>query len=264
MIQEIDGAKRRAYLYLTELEQAVDVRQLFIDIIIGRLGELRECFKYDKAVLSRLGDALKLKGTPASALYRGLFIQANSIFEAYVREISSIVVDNIASKASRYSQLSETFRHQHIASSGRILREINTGSLTHHKVNFDKLTKSLGTCFSDVENFSLAPEVFTLTIGNITPDRLEDLFKKLKLQPPFEPGVGRSSAIQKALGEARRQQAAALAREKLQEIVRKRNVLVHGDSDLAIERSDLNETLIFLKAMIDALGDLARESTIST
>ena len=82
MIPQIDGAKDRAYLYLTELQQAVDVRQLFIDIVIGRLGELRGCFQYDKVVLSRLDDALRLKGTSASALYRGLFIQANSIFEA--------------------------------------------------------------------------------------------------------------------------------------------------------------------------------------
>ena len=263
MIQEIEAAKKRAYLYLTELQQTADIRQFFTEIIIGRCGELKQHFQYDQAVILRLRDAEKLKSTSPSALYRGLFIQANSIFETYVRELSSIVADNIASGANRYSQLPENFRHQHIASSARILREINTGNLTHHKVNFDKLISTLGKCFSDAEDFSLAPEVFTLIIGNITPERLDELFKKLNLQKPFEPGVGRSNTIQKVLKESRHLQAAKLAKIKLEEIVRHRNVLVHGDSNLAIDKSDLNETFDFLKAMIDALGDLAGKSTIS-
>lgn len=256
MKPKIDGARDRAYRYLEELQQTADVRDFFNDIIIKRFGELRQHFRLDTAALARLSDAIKLKSTSPNALYRGLFIQANSIFEIFVREFSSIVADNIASQASRYSQLPEAFRHQHIALSGKILREINTGDLTLHRVNFNNLTSALGKCFSDAENFSLASEVFTLKIGNITPERLKDLFEQLALPHPFRPGVGNNGAIQKVLGEKSKQTAANLAEKKLKEIVRKRNLLVHGDSDLAVERSDLNETFDFLKALISALGDL--------
>jgi hypothetical protein len=260
MKPKIDGARDRAYRYLEELQQTADVRDFFNDIIIKRHGELRQQFHHDTAALSRLSDAIKLKSTSPNALYRGLFIQANSIFEIFVREFSSIVADNIASQASKYSQLPETFRHQHIALSGKILREINTGDLTLHRVNFKNLTSALGKCFSDAEDFSLASEVFTLKIGNITPERLKDLFEQLALPHPFKPGVGNNGAIQKVLAEKSKQTAANLAEKKLKEIVKKRNLLVHGDSDLAIERSDLNETFDFLKALISALGDLPGSS----
>ncbi|MGN6768824.1 MAG: MAE_28990/MAE_18760 family HEPN-like nuclease [Rhizobiaceae bacterium] len=219
-------------------------------------------FGYDAAVRARLTEATRLKATPPAALYRGLFIQANSIFEAYVRDLTSIATENIASKVTKYSELPEKFRLQHIHLSGQLLQYINTETLACQKFNFRRLTNALGQCFSDSNTFSIMPEVFTLMMGNVTPDRLEKLFEKLfekiGLPEPFNPGVGGSGAIKKVFGELRQSSAAKLAREKLHEVVGLRNTLVHGDLSVTVEQSDLEEAIEFLEAMIEALDELAR------
>jgi hypothetical protein len=255
---QLDSAKDRAFSYVAELRETAAVRQFFSEIIIGRNGELMGAFGYDAAVKARLTEAAKLKATPPSALYRGLFVQANTIFEAYVRDLSSIVAESKASKVSKYSELPDNFRLQHIHLSGQILQHMKTGTLAGQKFNFGGLTNALGQCFSDSDTFSIMPEVFTSMMGNATPDRLESLFEKIGLPEPFNPGVGRSGAIKKVFGEPRQASAAKLAREKLHEIIGVRNTLVHGDLSATVEQSDLDRAIDFLEAMIEALDELAR------
>ncbi|MFC2968057.1 HEPN domain-containing protein [Acidimangrovimonas pyrenivorans] len=254
----LDTAKSRALDYAAELRATSEVRQYFTEIIIGRNGQLMGAFQHEPAAKARLVEAAKLKATPSSALYRGLFIQANSIFEAYVRDLSSIVVEHKASRAKKYSELPHSFRLQHIYFSGQILQHMKTGTLAGQKFNFDGLTDALGKCFSDAQPFSIMPEVFTLMMGNVTPDRLDSLFQKIGLPEPFNPGVGRNAAIKKVLNETRQPSAAKLASEKLLAIVGLRNTLVHGDLSATVEQSDFEEALGFLEAMVEALDELAR------
>lgn len=255
---QLDGAKKRALSYVAELRETVEVRQFFYEIIIRRNGELMHAFRYDAALKVRLAEAAKLKATPPAALYRGLFVQANSIFEAYVRDLSSLVAEKIASKVSKYSDLPDNFRLQHIHLSGQILQHMKTGTLAGQRFDFNRLTNALGQCFSDSSTFSIMPEVFTLMMGNATPDRLENLFEKIGLPEPFNPGVGKNDAIKRVLGESRQASAAKLAREKLHEVIGVRNTIVHGDLSVAVEQSDLDSAIEFLVAMIDALDELAR------
>lgn len=257
---QLDRAKDRAFTYLAELRETAEVRQFFSEIIIGRNGELMGALGYDASVRARLTEAARLKATPPAALYRGLFIQVNSIFESYVRDLSSIVAEVIASKVTKYSELPDNFRLQHIHLSGQVLQHMKTGTLAGQKFDFGRLTNALGQCFSDSKEFSIMPEVFTLMMGNVTPDRLEKLFEKIGLPEPFNPGVGRSEAIKKVFGEARQASAARLAKEKLNEVVGVRNTLVHGDLSATVEQSDLDEAINFLVAMIEALDELARPS----
>ena len=254
----LDRAKDRAFSYIAELRETAAVRQFFIEIIIGRNGQLIGALGYDQNVKALLLEAVRLKTTPPAALYRGLFIQANSIFEAYVRDLSSIVAEHTASKVTKYSELPEQFRNQHIHLSGQILQQMKTGTLAGQKFDFARLTSALGQCFSDTDPFSILPEVFTATMGNATADRLENLFEKIGLAEPFNPGVGQSGKIKKVLNETRQASAAKLAKEKLNEIVGVRNTLVHGDLSTAVEQSDLEEAFSFFEAMIEALDELAR------
>ena len=254
---QLDRAKHRAFSYIAELRETAAVRQFFTEIIIGRNGQLMSALNYDPKVKALLGEATRLKTTSPAALYRGLFIQANSIFEAYVRDLSSIVAEHTASVVTKYSDLPENFRNQHIYLSGQVLQQMKTGTLAGQKFDFGRLTSALGQCFSDAVPFSIMPEVFTLTMGNVTPDRLENLFEKIGLAEPFNPGVGQSARIKKVFNETRQASAAKLAKEKLQEIVGVRNTLVHGDLSTAGEQSDLEEAIDFLEAMIEALDELA-------
>jgi hypothetical protein len=254
----LDSAKNRAFLYVAELRATAAARQLFTEIVVRRNGELMGALSYDPAAKASLIEAPKLKSTPPAALYRGLFIQANSIFEAYIRDLSSVIAEHRASKVPKYSELPESFRQQHIHLSSQILQHMKTGTLVGQKFDFNRLTAALGQCFSDSVPFSILPEVFTLLMGNVTPDRLESLFEKIGLPEPFDPGVGQSSAIKRVFGEKRHKAAAKLAKDKLHEIVGLRNTLVHGDLSVAVEQSDWEEAVEFLEAMIEALDEIAK------
>lgn len=259
---KLESATNRAFDYLTELRQTAAIRQFFSEIIIGRNGELMGMFGYDAAVKGRLKDAATLKATSPSALYRGLFIQANSVFEAYVRDLSSIVAENKASKVTKYSDLPENFRFQHIHLSGQILKDIKTGTVAGQKFDFDLLTTALGQCFSNTGKFSLMPEVFTLTMGNATPERIETLFDKLGLPEPFNPGVGQNSAIKKVVGESRQAVAAKLAREKLHTIISIRNTVVHGDLSAVVDQSDFEDSIDFIEAIIRSFSEIVEPSLV--
>jgi hypothetical protein len=254
---QLDRAKDRALLYIAELRETIAVREFFTDIIIKRNGVLMGALQYDTKGKALLVKAVGLKTTSPAALYRGLFIQANSIFEAYVRDLASIVVGHTASKVSKYSELPQKFRNEHISLSGQVLQHMKTGTLAGQKFDFDGLTSALGQCFSDINPFSIMPEVFTITMGNVTPDRLEKLFEKIGLAEPFSPGVGRSAKIKNVFNESRQSTAANLARVKLHSIVVVRNTLVHGDLSTAVEQSDLEKAIDFVEAMIEALDELA-------
>lgn len=257
IMAQLDRAKERAFLYIAELRETAAVRQFFIEIIIGRNGQLMGALNYDSEAKALLGEAARLKTTSPAALYRGLFIQANSIFEAYVRDLSSAIAEHTASKVTKYSDLPEKFRYQHIHFSGQVLQHMKTGTLAGQKFDFGRLTNALGQCFSDSVPFSIMPEVFTVNMGNATPDRLESLFEKIGLAEPFNPGVGQSAKIKKVFNEPRQASAAKLAKDKLHEIMGVRNTLVHGDLSTAVELSDLEEAINFLEAMIEALDELA-------
>lgn len=255
---QLDRAKDRAFSYIAELRETAAIRQFFSEIIIGRNGELMATFHYDAEVRGRLREAAKLKATTTAALYRGLFLQANAIFEAYIRDLSSIVAEKKASMVKKYSDLPEKFRSQHIYLSSRILQEEKKGTLAGQKFDFTLLIGALGQCFSNSHPFSIMPEVFTLTMGNATPDRIEQLFETMGLPEPFNPGVGQSAAVKSVLKEKRQKIAGELARKKLNELIGVRNNLAHGDLSSSVEKSDLDETIDFFEAMIEALGEIAR------
>mgnify|MGYP001604867442 CR=1 FL=1 len=254
----LDSAKDRALSYFAELRETAAIRQFFAEIIIGRNGELVQSLGYDPAAKARLREAVKLKATPPTALYRGLYVQASSIFEAYVRDLSSIAAESKTSKFSKYSELPEPFRHHHIYLSGQILQQMKTGTLHGQKFNFEQLIRSLGQCFSDADDFSIMSEIFTSMMGNATPDRLEKLFVKIGLPHPFDPGVGQNSAVKRVFGETRQASAAKLAREKLDEIVGIRNTLVHGDLSITVQQSDLDLAMDYFEAMIEALDSIVK------
>jgi len=259
---KLDRAKARALAYIEELRQTSEVRQYFTDIVIGLNGPLVGYFSHDSEVKKRLIAATKLKATPAAALHRGLFVQANSVFEAYVRDLSTIVIENRAANVDKYSDLPDTFRGQHIHYSGLILQHMKTGTLAGQKFDFESLTAALGQCFTDASPFSIMPEVFTLLMGNVTSERLESLFGKIDLPDPFNVGVGGCSSIKQVFAERRNVVASRLARETLDNIVSKRNTIVHGDLSTTVEQSDLDEAIDFLEAMIKAIDELARPCLI--
>lgn len=253
---KLEDGKSYAEGYLAELRETAEIRNLFTDILVNRNGQLKGLFSQEPMMKRRLDEAARLKATEPGALYRGLFVQGVTTFENSVRQLVTAAVEITASKSAKYSYLPEKLRNHHAYHAGQVLSHMKEGHLFGQPFRFDLLVKNLGDCFTDQESYSMMPEVFTLLMGNATPGRLESLFEKLDLPEPFGPGVGETSSIQKNRNATRKTEAAKLARDELDRLIKMRNTIVHGDLTLTVQLSDFHEAIDFFEAMIDGLYEV--------
>lgn len=207
-------------------------------------------------------ELLRLLNTAApdpTVVYRGLLIQLNGVFEGFIKSHVAAHVERVASAESTFKNLSAPLRTAYAAHSGRVLARIHDGSINGIAYNFDALQDSLGTCFSNISPFGLRGEVFTVLMGNCTPDRLEKLFEQVGLPHPFGDPIGKHKAIQGWSGESRARTAASLTRAELERQIEVRNDLVHGLATKVIVISDIQNAAKFFAALIEAYRDAATD-----
>src|SRR5690606_1568036 len=102
------------------------------------------------------------------------------------------------------------------------------GAINGAKYDFDSLQKNLGTCFTDSSPLQLNVGIFTVFIGNCTPERLERLFEEIGLSPPFSDSLGRNALVKKWSGNKGANEAAKSVRKELEIQLERRNEIVHG------------------------------------
>jgi len=189
-METLDTAKSIADVYFEELQATAEIRQAYNDIIVTNARTLFSAFSHDKTLNRRLTEALKLKTTDQSALLRGLFVQSIGVFDEFVRSLIKSVVDIKAHEAGKYSNLEEPLRNGFMSNAGRVLSHYGSGNINGVKYDYSKLNSSLLSCLADEDGFHLEPRVFTVLMGNSTPDRLRKVFQIVGLPDPFGAEIG--------------------------------------------------------------------------
>ncbi len=184
-MEPLETAKAVSDAYFDELRATVEIRQAYHDIIVLNSVTLFAAFEHDARLKSRLKDALKLKTTDQSALLRGLFVQAVGVFDEFVRSLISSKIEERSKACDKYNDLSEKLRNGFISNSGKVLTHYGRGTVNGVRYDFNRLTSSLIACLSNSKDYFLEPRVFTILMGNSTPDRLKNLFEAVDLPAPF-------------------------------------------------------------------------------
>ncbi|SOE65342.1 hypothetical protein SAMN05446635_2665 [Burkholderia sp. OK233] len=258
----LNSAKTTAENYLDEIISTVRIRQSYSDIIVSQSGALFSALAHDSVAKGKLQEALKHKDTDTNSLYMALVVQANGAFEQYIRTFTSAVLEARRADCEKYSELEEDLRFEHIICSARVLSFLKKGDVNGQKFNFNRLMSQLGSCFSDSSDFYLSGDVFTILLGNCTPARLEGLFKALGLGEPFSDVVGENSKLKKRMKETKRAKVAKMTRDELDRQIDLRNTIVHGDLRPTVTLTDVNESVEFFSALIDAFDNLAQMNTV--
>ncbi|MGN6363663.1 HEPN domain-containing protein [Asticcacaulis taihuensis] len=254
----LDRAKSTAFSGISEIEDNLKIRKSFSNFFVSRAGEIFNYADMDKDLNKELAAILRLNETDPSPAYRGFIIQLNGIFELFVKQLISATLEHKKGQAARYSLLQDNLRNAHAMHSGAILSKIRDGSINGLRYDFDRLQKNLGTCFSDNENYTLNYDVFTLTIGNMTEDRIKKVFQSVGLTEPFDDELGKNPAI-KAWGKARgARESINLAKGELARQIEWRNEIAHGLGTSSINPTDVETTIEFFRALIIAFTDKAR------
>jgi RiboL-PSP-HEPN len=245
--------------YMREITATADMRQCYNDIVVSQASTLFAAFSENKLAKSSLTRALALKLTDSNTLFRGLMIQVHANFENYIRlYISAVIAQKFESKET-YSEIEEEVRHEHLIHVAKIILKIKSGSISGSNYDFDTLLRNLGSCLTNRSKFALNSEVFTVLMGNCTPDRLENLFNALKLRAPFDVITGKNKSLKIWSGETSPARVASRTRQELGRQIDLRNDIVHGNITRAVSLTDLQISLQFFQALISALDEMARE-----
>lgn len=248
-----------AVTQIEDMQATARIWRCYSDLLVNRSSILYPAFK-NEPEKSLYRNALKDSRTDSSALYRGLVIQLNSILEGYIRGLVGVFVDEKCRVATNYEELDKNLRLEHIVSSAKILTFLKAGNINGIRHDFDLTQKNLANCLLGSSDYKLNKEVFTLLMGNCTPDRVENLFASLGLDAPFDDSLGDSKLLQKWAGDTKRRRVAVAAKDELSRQISMRNEIVHGNVSKALNQTDFDAAAEFFLALIDGLNEIAKKS----
>ncbi|HCI6877920.1 TPA: hypothetical protein NPP87_004942 [Klebsiella quasipneumoniae subsp. similipneumoniae] len=246
---------QRSEDFFSELEDTAEIRLAFMELVVQNASILYPSFQHDRALADKLKKYLALKTVDQNALYRGLFIQAVAIFEDFIRNMVSHIIECHQIKEKKYSKLNDVLQNYFIASSGNVLAHYGRGTVNGVKYNFDQLKSSLMSCFSDSDGYYIEPRVFTISMGNCTSSRIEKLFSKLCLDDDIFTSISNNTELKRTVMETRKSAASLLIKEKLDRIIHIRNDIAHGELTVSISKDEFDDTTIFLRSLIKALAE---------
>lgn len=134
-------------------------------------------------------------------------------------------------KTSRYQDLDENLRNAHTVGSARLLAKLHDKAINGVKFDFAELQSDVAACLSNSPQYRLNAAAFTAMLGVCTAERVDQLFKSLRLSAAFDDDLGRNEAIKMWAKDAGPREACKLASAELDRIVRLRNQIAHGASD---------------------------------
>ncbi|MGB6213592.1 MAE_28990/MAE_18760 family HEPN-like nuclease [Pseudomonas mandelii] len=257
-MEALDRALSTATLQIEEAQATARIWQTYSDILVSKSGFLYPVFT-NEPEKTLYHNAMADKSTDASALYRGLLIQLNGIFEGYIRLLAGAVLDFKRTKVVSYADLEDTLRIEHVVSSAKILSHLKSGSVNGIRHDFETTKTNLGKCLTDAKDFKLNKEAFTLLMGNCTPGRLESLFESLGLPEPFQDKLAESKPLQRWADDKHKRRLASHVKEHLTFQIDTRNDIVHGNITKALTHQDFQNASSYFLALIQALNELVKD-----
>ncbi|MEN4767285.1 MAE_28990/MAE_18760 family HEPN-like nuclease [Duffyella gerundensis] len=256
-MKKIDTSLGLANLQFSEISSSITIWNSYSKILLRHSPSILGAI-YDSQSRLDITNALKEKSVSGDIFHRSMFIQAYSIFEFYIKAVTTEIIDTISFGKEKYSCFDQKFRDTHLVLTAKVLSHLKSGSVNGIPHNFATTTKNLGDCLLNLEPFELNKEVFTLLMGNCTPERIDALFKNLNLPCPFDEkssSLGRHNGLQKHFASGKTAENTRQTTQKLKEMIDKRNDMVHGNITSTITLNELEETVEFTKFLVEALND---------
>lgn len=250
-------ARRGAEAGLREITDNLTIISSFKSIFVARAGELYDRENISAELKRSLDKTLHLSSTDFGPSYAGLFVQVHSVFERYISGFTRGCVERLARGVQKYSDLPPHFVLHHNVSAAKALTYIPDGHVNGVTFDFDALMASLAVCFTDQEEPRLTPRVFTISMGNCTPERLDKLFKIVGLPKAFAEDLGAHAAIKGLNGY--KGKAGALAKQASNDWAASltlRNRIVHdADSVPQVNSTDVENLSALTLALIAVFHD---------
>lgn len=213
------------------------------------IDELRKHLDYVKNISAEINSLSPLFSyvnslTKKKFNYNSLIISLYGIVENYSEKFIVSYLENMSSVISEYPNLKESIRNKNIYNSASLtLKVIDKKFLKYNHLKEIDLITNLNSCLTNLPNYSLNYESFTMLSGNMKHSKMCDLFKQidLDLNAAFikhtEFNLSRSENQFK----------------KLDELVDMRNEVAHGNVNTLLNPNQIEEYVDFIEKYLKNL-----------
>jgi hypothetical protein len=192
------------------------------------------------------------KASRPAGVYGPLLIRLLAAFERYLRSLVVQSVNQRASRALTYDDLSATLARRNLILTARVLLAADT-PLDHLKLDVDSLICNLASCKRGSSSYRLNADAFSATVTGSAPPIIERAMQQVDVSNLWD-GLGASPPLAKLLQTRGARATGARAYERLRELCRWRNQLAHGgDDEIALTEVQLRDAIDFVGLFSAAL-----------
>jgi hypothetical protein len=256
----MDSFDRAESMFSSRIEEVLGnlrVRQIHSFFVLNQ-GELFNRVGMRAELKNELNRALSQKGAPEEVLYRGLVLQLYGAFERLIADIAEAVLEAAKLKANSYFDLNEHLRNAHTVGSARLLAKMHDQAINGVPFDFAQLQQDMAACFANADRYRLHGGAFTALLGVCTVERVDALFKSLRLGIAFNDALVKHTALKSWSQNSGARDALNRTKDELEGTVRLRNQIAHGATDPEVSDTDVQEKAKFLLALGKALLAKAR------
>jgi hypothetical protein len=209
-------------------------------------------------VLELVKQFMSAKSSRPEGIYGPLLVRLLAAFERYLRLLIIQSVEQRASGAPTYDELSETLGKRNLILTGRVFAAIDTPR-DHLTLNIDSLISNLASCKRGSGSFRLNAQAFSATVTGASPSAIENALRYVDVSDWWD-GVGGNATLAKLLQTKGARATGGRAHERLKELWRWRNHLAHGgDEEIALTESQLHEAIDFVDSFSAALDTAVKK-----
>jgi hypothetical protein len=193
----------------------------------------------------------------AVVVYDGPFLTACAQFEMAVRDMIEAFISNLMRKITDYSHLPKPVMDWHPRGCAQILLNIHQDKFKH--LTQDIVLQNLASCvhYSPKKPYRFTLEAFSDNERNLKPDIIEEIFKKRLGIDKIWQKLSREDDLTTYFGTQNSQLVEKLAREKLKEIMNRRNEIIHrGKEYYTPGESEIKECANFFKVLILSFANM--------
>lgn len=247
---------------LIEIEANAKIRAAFERLILPNAGVFVGSEYINGEQKIAFTELMKLKETDASSAFRGLFVLVCTVTEYFCKQVIQNIVGERGAAASSFDDLPIQLFAANFVYTGLYFqkgRDTYLGGSARDV--YDELADGLVTCRPSSTAFQLNPAVFTEFLGNCTAEQLGKRFKELGLVDPLGDVVGSFPALKEHFGGGGAREIAKRTRETLDNLITRRNGLVHSSTiSETVTLDEVLEAADFARALVGGIKDLVEKA----
>jgi hypothetical protein len=226
--------------------------------VFAKSGNILALVAADREARTTLVEFRNATLTELTLLYRALYVQAWSTFEAFIRNLIVAYLEEFTARKTDYATLEKfglTARNlEHTGKALRYIRE-NTPKLT---LDFFLLAKNAATSIPGSTKVILNSSAFPLFLNSPSPDGLLDSLDRIGMKFDWD-DLGRLDRVQKSLKTRGTRETSKQIESFLKDTVRRRNNIVHRTAvQEGVGETDVSDVIRILSSFAIGLLELAK------